>query len=73
MTPVGDALVYINGKSIAECTELRTGSRVILGRNYVFRFNHPEQAARQRLEGMAKSASSDIMSESPLVSSILYA
>lgn len=63
IVPEAEALVYINGKSIAERTELQTGSRVILGRNYVFRFNHPEQAARQRLEGMAKSASADIMSE----------
>ena len=36
---------------------------MILGRNYVFRFNHPEQAAKERLENMVKSASSDVMSE----------
>ena len=63
VVPVDEALVYINGKAVSERTEIRTGSRVILGRNYVFRFNHPEQAAKERLEGMAKSQSSDIMSK----------
>jgi len=63
VTPVADALVYINGKAIADSTNLRTGSRVILGKNYVFRFNHPQQAAKERLEGMAKSISSDVMSK----------
>ena len=61
MTPEGQSLVYINGKAISARTEIRTGSRVILGRNYVFRFNHPAQAIKQRQEGMAKSTSSDIM------------
>ena len=63
ISPVDDALVYINGKAVTERTELRTGSRVIFGRNYVFRFNHPEQAAKERQEAMAKSTSSDAMSE----------
>lgn len=63
ITPLDNSLVYLNGKAITERTQLRTGNRVILGRNYVFRFNHPEQAAKIRQEGMAKSTSSDVMSE----------
>ncbi|XP_013402040.1 kinesin-like protein unc-104 isoform X1 [Lingula anatina] len=39
-----DAIVYLNGKKITEPTILKTGSRVILGKSHVFRFNHPEQA-----------------------------
>ena len=43
MTPMKDALVYVNGKTIEETTTLKTGSRVIFGKSHVFRFNHPQQ------------------------------
>ncbi|ELU07126.1 hypothetical protein CAPTEDRAFT_150014 [Capitella teleta] len=42
--PNDTAIVYINGKEVTEPTVLKTGSRVILGKNHVFRFTHPEQA-----------------------------
>lgn len=43
LIPHKDALVYLNGKKLAEPEVLTTGSRVILGKNHVFRFTHPEQ------------------------------
>lgn len=43
-----DALVFINGRKIVEPEVLTTGSRVILGRNHVFRFQHPQQAREKR-------------------------
>lgn len=47
--PKQDSLIYINGRKITEPEVLSTGSRVILGRNHVFRFQHPQQA-REKLE-----------------------
>eukprot|EP01132_Coremiostelium_polycephalum_P009912 gene9912-12155_t len=38
--------VYVNGIEIACPTVLSTGNRVILGNNHIFRFNHPEEAAK---------------------------
>ncbi|KAK3867494.1 hypothetical protein Pcinc_027049 [Petrolisthes cinctipes] len=46
--PRPDALVYVNGREVVEPLVLKTGSRVILGKNHVFRFNHPEQARERR-------------------------
>lgn len=46
--PREKAMCYINGKKIEEATVLKTGSRVIMGKNHVFRFNHPEQARERR-------------------------
>lgn len=43
-----EALVYINGRKIVDPEVLITGSRVILGRNHVFRFQHPQQAREKR-------------------------
>jgi kinesin family member 1 len=43
-----EALVYINGRKIVEPEILTTGSRVILGKNHVFRFQHPQQAREKR-------------------------
>ncbi|XP_066994575.1 kinesin-like protein unc-104 [Anabrus simplex] len=48
MTPKEGALCYINGREVTSQTVLKTGSRVILGKNHVFRFNHPEQARERR-------------------------
>ncbi|KDR21304.1 hypothetical protein L798_04238 [Zootermopsis nevadensis] len=44
MTPKEGALCYVNGREVKETVVLKTGSRVILGKNHVFRFNHPDQA-----------------------------
>lgn len=46
--PTQDALVYINGRKITEPEVLSTGSRVILGKSHVFRFQHPQQAREKR-------------------------
>ncbi|XP_060574744.1 kinesin-like protein unc-104 isoform X4 [Ruditapes philippinarum] len=46
--PCEDALVYVNGSQIKGPTELKIGSRVILGKNHVFRFNHPMFARQSR-------------------------
>lgn len=39
------AQCYVNGNKIDDPTELVSGSRVILGKNHVFRFNNPSQVA----------------------------
>lgn len=44
LLPHKDALIYVNGRMVIEPEALVTGSRVILGKNHVFRFTHPEQA-----------------------------
>ncbi|XP_063227790.1 kinesin-like protein unc-104 isoform X3 [Bacillus rossius redtenbacheri] len=51
LTPKEGALCYVNGREVKDTVVLKTGSRVILGKNHVFRFNHPEQA-RERKEIM---------------------
>ena len=33
---------------VSEPTPLRSGNRVILGKNHVFRYHHPEQAVKQK-------------------------
>lgn len=42
LIPAKDATVYCNGRKVIEPEVLATGSRVILGKNHVFRFTHPE-------------------------------
>jgi len=39
--PIGDAVVYVNGKQIEGAVELHSQDRVILGSNHVFRFSNP--------------------------------
>ncbi|XP_077998680.1 kinesin-like protein KIF1A [Glandiceps talaboti] len=46
--PFKDSMIYVNGKEVTEPYVLKTGSRVILGKNHVFRFTHPEQARQER-------------------------
>lgn len=55
LTPCHGAICYVNGREVATKVTLNTGSRVILGKNHVFRFTHPEQARIQR-ENMKNSA-----------------
>ncbi len=43
LIPHENALCYVNGQEIKSPLVLKTGSRVILGKNHVFRFTHPEQ------------------------------
>ncbi|CAI8018068.1 Kinesin-like protein unc-104 [Geodia barretti] len=44
IVPNPDSQTFVNGRLITEPEELRTGSRIILGNNHVFRFTNPEQA-----------------------------
>ncbi|XP_070491501.1 kinesin-like protein unc-104 isoform X2 [Chironomus tepperi] len=55
--PKEEALIFINGRKVIETEVLLTGSRVILGRNHVFRFQHPQQA-REKLEQKLSEESS---------------
>lgn len=48
LVPHKDAHVYLNGRKLVDPEVLQTGSRVILGKNHVFRFTHPEQAREKR-------------------------
>ncbi|CAH0694508.1 unnamed protein product [Spodoptera exigua] len=43
LIPHRDALIYVNGREVTEPVILKSGSRVILGKNHVFRFTHPGQ------------------------------
>lgn len=52
IAPNKNAIIYINGRKITEPEVLITGSRVILGKNHVFRFTHPEQAREKREKGI---------------------
>lgn len=49
LVPCLGATTYVNGREILEPIVLKTGSRVILGKNHVFRFTQPD-AARERKE-----------------------
>ncbi|CAJ0947309.1 unnamed protein product [Ranitomeya imitator] len=39
---------YVNGKQVTEPLVLKSGNRIVMGKNHVFRFNHPEQARLER-------------------------
>ena len=43
IVPKPNATCFVNGRKVEQPITLKTGSRVILGKNHVFRFNHPEQ------------------------------
>ncbi|XP_060815915.1 kinesin-like protein unc-104 isoform X11 [Bombus pascuorum] len=51
LIPKKGALIYVNGREVTESIVLKTGSRVILGKNHVFRFNHPDQVRERREKG----------------------
>ncbi|XP_040202911.1 kinesin-like protein KIF1C isoform X2 [Rana temporaria] len=44
------AETYVNGKQVTQPLVLKSGNRIVMGKNHVFRFNHPEQARLERLE-----------------------
>ncbi|XP_063157843.1 kinesin-like protein KIF1C [Candoia aspera] len=48
LEPCDGAETYVNGKQVTEPQVLRSGHRVVMGKNHVFRFNHPEQARLER-------------------------
>ncbi|XP_077400217.1 kinesin-like protein KIF1C isoform X2 [Vanacampus margaritifer] len=48
LEPLVGAETYVNGKEISEAVVLKQGNRIVMGKNHVFRFNHPEQARLER-------------------------
>ncbi|XP_015195972.1 kinesin-like protein KIF1C [Lepisosteus oculatus] len=48
LEPLDGAETYVNGKQITEPLILKQGNRIVMGKNHVFRFNHPEQARLER-------------------------
>ncbi|XP_078094804.1 kinesin-like protein KIF1B isoform X9 [Mustelus asterias] len=48
LVPCDGSETYVNGKRVANPVKLRSGNRIIMGKNHVFRFNHPEQARAER-------------------------
>uniref|UniRef100_A0AAQ5XEP8 Kinesin motor domain-containing protein n=1 Tax=Amphiprion ocellaris TaxID=80972 RepID=A0AAQ5XEP8_AMPOC len=48
LEPLVGAETYVNGKQISEAVVLKQGNRIVMGKNHVFRFNHPEQARLER-------------------------
>ncbi|KAI4883673.1 hypothetical protein NFI96_017215 [Prochilodus magdalenae] len=48
LVPCEGSETYVNGKRVAAAVQLRSGNRIIMGKNHVFRFNHPEQARAER-------------------------
>ncbi|KAJ4472001.1 kinesin-like protein [Lentinula aciculospora] len=52
-----ESVTFLNGKRMApgQSHKLRTGFRIILGDNHVFRFNNPEEIRKQRDRATMKS------------------
>ncbi|XP_076874589.1 kinesin-like protein KIF1B isoform X5 [Brachyhypopomus gauderio] len=48
LVPCEGSETYVNGKRVTTAVQLRSGNRIIMGKNHVFRFNHPEQARAER-------------------------
>ncbi|XP_034446892.1 kinesin-like protein KIF1B isoform X7 [Hippoglossus hippoglossus] len=48
LVPCEGSETYVNGKRVVDAIQLRSGNRIIMGKNHVFRFNHPEQARAER-------------------------
>ncbi|XP_072012587.1 kinesin-like protein KIF1B isoform X25 [Engystomops pustulosus] len=48
LEPCEQSETYVNGKRVVLPVQLRSGNRIIMGKNHVFRFNHPEQARAER-------------------------
>ncbi|KAG5887027.1 hypothetical protein JTB14_008380 [Gonioctena quinquepunctata] len=55
LVPLNGALIYVNGREITEPVQLKTASRVILGKNHVFRFTHPDEVRELREKNMITS------------------
>ncbi|KIY73283.1 kinesin-domain-containing protein [Cylindrobasidium torrendii FP15055 ss-10] len=53
-----NSLTFLNGKQLTpgETTRLKSGFRIILGDNHVFRFNDPEAVRKQRHRATMKSS-----------------
>ncbi|KAK9762739.1 hypothetical protein K7432_011241 [Basidiobolus ranarum] len=68
LNPGDGSTTMVNGQRVNSPKRLRSGFRVILGDNHVFRFNHPEEVRRER--DMHKSALSN--SAFPEASSLAF-
>ncbi|XP_023321625.1 kinesin-like protein unc-104 isoform X3 [Eurytemora carolleeae] len=64
LKPAPEALCYVNGRKVTADITLKTGSRVILGKNHVFRFHHPEQP-RERMDDSLKAEGVEKLSNGP--------
>ncbi|KAI6211468.1 Kinesin-like protein KIF1B [Aphelenchoides besseyi] len=65
LVPEPGAKCFVNGQEVTQPTRLTTGSRVILGRHHVFRYNDPEQA-RQSRYNLAAIASGTRSTDEPI-------
>lgn len=52
LEPCEGAETYVNGRLVTEPLVLKSGNRIVMGKNHVFRFNHPEQARLERERGV---------------------
>ena len=50
VVPNNDAAVMVNGLRIDRPKRLHSGFRIILGDFHIFRFNHPQEAAKERAQ-----------------------
>ncbi|XP_068129990.1 kinesin-like protein KIF1C [Hyperolius riggenbachi] len=53
LEPCEGAETYVNGKQVTQPVVLKSGTRIVMGKNHVFRFNHPEQARLEREKSTA--------------------
>ncbi|CAH1116318.1 unnamed protein product [Phaedon cochleariae] len=60
LVPLNGALIYVNGREITEPIQLKTASRVILGKNHVFRFTHPEEVRELKEKNMMTSETENV-------------
>nr|XP_042903494.1 kinesin-like protein unc-104 isoform X2 [Parasteatoda tepidariorum] len=61
-----NSMCYVNGREVSDEAVLQTGSRVILGKYHVFRFQNPEQARECRKSYIETSNNSIIPKDSIL-------
>ncbi|KAF9498237.1 kinesin-domain-containing protein [Pleurotus eryngii] len=63
-----DSVTFLNGKQLTpgQPYKLRSGFRIILGDNHVFRFNNPEEVRKQRDRATAKSNLQQILTAEQL-------
>ncbi|XP_070569442.1 kinesin-like protein KIF16B isoform X2 [Ptychodera flava] len=68
LIPLHGAPCSINGQTISQPTVLTQGCVVLLGKTHMFRFNHPAEAARLRMQRKSKSMTDLAVSTENLLS-----
>jgi kinesin family protein 1 len=63
--PGEDCTTMVNGRRISEPKLLKSGYRIILGDNHVFRFNNPGEAMREREQQMQQADEVQRNTDSP--------